>query len=206
MTTQQVPAQSPPAAGDAVAEFSEHRKRLVRHAVKALNPDAAIPIIERFDAVPALSEVVVAALESLKVAEEELVASTEEMAEARDRLERDAYHYRLIFDLAPVALLVTDRNGAILEVNKAAAALLRRDVYHLERKPVTSMIPQDSRTQFRELLRRLTLTEGVTRWVFTIERATDAPVTVTAAVHVIPDGPGGSALYWALRPVDGPDR
>lgn len=202
MTTPHVPVGSPAKVGDGVTEFSAHRKRLLRHAVQALNPDAAIPVTERFDAVPALSEVVVAALESLKVAEEELASVNEKMREARERLERDVYHYRLIFDLAPVALLVTDRNGAILEVNTAASALLRRAPDHLERKPITAMIPQEARTQFREQLRRLTLTEAATRWVFTIDRATDAPVTVNAAVQVIPDGPGGSALYWALRPAE----
>src|SRR5262245_35422046 len=52
-------------------------------------------------------------LEELMVAEEELRQQNEELAAARDELENQKNRYQDLFDFAPDAYIVTDREGII---------------------------------------------------------------------------------------------
>ena len=182
-----------------VAQFGQYRAKLVKHAATALEVDAERPLEQKPEVIPVLAEVVSAALDEMKAAEVELTEANDRLLAARADMERQLRHYRLAFSSAPVALMITDLHGGILEVNQAAATLLRGDPYYLERKPIANMVPQPMRSQFRGQMRRLSLTEGVSGWRFTIERTRDAPIEVIAAVHVVPEGPGGSSLHWAIR-------
>src|SRR5438270_12214903 len=53
--------------------------------------------------------------EELRVAEEEIRQQGEELEESRHRIEQERWRYRELFDLAPVAYLVTDPAGLIRE-------------------------------------------------------------------------------------------
>jgi PAS domain S-box-containing protein len=58
-------------------------------------------------------------------------------------------HYFELFDLAPEAQIVTDCHGTIVEVNRAAAALLRRRADRLIGKPLAALVALESRSAFR---------------------------------------------------------
>jgi hypothetical protein len=78
-----------------------------------------------------------------------------------------------------------------------------RDTYHLEGKPIPAIVPREHRSEFRQQLSRLSVTVGVSNWRFTVERPTDSPLEVTAAVHMIPSAlTGSAALYWHVRAVE----
>lgn len=192
----QTPA-SPPE--DFAASFAQQRQRLLRHAASLISPDGAVTTDP--EALPKLSQLMLAALETLKVAEEELVDDRRRAAAARLATARRVAQLEVLFDLAPTALILTTADTSIRETNKAAASLLTRDAYKLEGKQLLNMIPRAQQALFREQLARVIEIGTVAAWSFTIERQADVPIPVTAAVEVIADvGIGARALYWNIRP------
>jgi PAS domain S-box-containing protein len=80
----------------------------------------------------------------------ELVERRDELSHALDR-ERE--RYRELFELAPVAYLITSAAGVIQEANAAAAELLGVAPRYLLHKPLAVFVELDGRTAFRGLLR-----------------------------------------------------
>ena len=194
-----------PELGESVVEFAatleSQRKRMLQQASIALCPPGALPITEQFDAVPRLSALLAASLEELKVAQEELSRQQEALVESQTKDERLLTYYRMLFELAPTATIVTDLNAAIRDVNGAACTLLKREAHLLHRKPLTALVRREHRQSFRVGLARLAITKGATNWVFALERHTDVPLTVRASVNIIPDRSLGSgSLLWQLHP------
>jgi two-component system phosphate regulon sensor histidine kinase PhoR len=68
-----------------------------------------------------------------------------ELDEARRLLELERRRYRELFDLAPVGYLVTDLDGAVLEANAAACALLGRDETALVGRMLHELVAADRR-------------------------------------------------------------
>jgi PAS domain S-box-containing protein len=183
------------------ATVESQRKRMLHRASVTLCPPGALPITEQFDAVPQLSALLTASLEELKVAQEELTQQQEALIESRAQTERLLSYYRLLFELSPTPTIVTDLNAAIRDANRAACALLKRTSSSLNRKPLAALVPPEQRASFRAALTRLELTHGASNWVFSLDRHTDVPVTVNAAVCTIPDRTIGSgALLWQIFP------
>src|SRR6266480_3829563 len=79
------------------------------------------------------------ALEELQVAEEELHVQTEELSTSRSLLEAEQARYRTLFEKAPVAYVVTDRQGVIRDANQAAMSLLGIDDDEMLRTPLAAM-------------------------------------------------------------------
>lgn len=193
-----------PGTGDTfVAAFSRQRlqllqrsSRLVKQAGDALSAAADRDVAE-------LSGLLATSLEELKVVEDELLERHETLDSIREELEAEVRTARRLFDLAPVSLLVTDLVGGVVDANRAAAALLRRERDQLERKPLAAFIPRPERSDFRERLARLSIVEGVFDWRFTIQPTGEQAIPVSAAVHVVRNvgERGSAALYWSLRPI-----
>ena len=187
-------------ADDLVTAFAQQRQVLLKHTADLLcgEPLGMRQPVERE---AKLSAILVASLEELKVAEEELLERTEALADLRDEQEQRVHATRQLFELAPVCLLVTDCYGNILDANRACQLVLKRNMTSLERQPLARFIPTDDRRSFRDGLTRLVETEGVSDWRLQLIPPTDAPVVVTAAVQVVrrSDGPQGTQLFWALR-------
>jgi PAS domain S-box-containing protein len=80
------------------------------------------------------------ALEELEVASEELYQQNEELLNTRQSLEAERQRYQNLFDFAPDAYLVTDRQGIIESINGAAESLfnVRRD--YAQNKSLTLLI------------------------------------------------------------------
>lgn len=187
---------------DFLASFAAQRQRILGHAAHVLNehPDLAA-VVDAADAPRPLPSVLLASLEAMKVAEEELRRQFEIVESTRVTLTSERDRFRNLFENAPAALMLTDPVGSIHEVNRAAAALLGRDAYHLERKPMPALVPPEERATFRHALGRIAITRGATDWRFTIQRQRDMPALVRAAVSIVADSRFGSALYWHLEPV-----
>lgn len=188
---------------DFLTTFSAQRQRMLGHAARVLTqgPDSWAP--ETGDDAPRpLSAMLLASLEELKVAEEELMRQHEAFESTRAGLSGERDRFRMLFENAPTALLLTDPVGSIHEVNRAAATLFGRDAYYLERKPLAALVPAEERAAFRHALGRIALARGTTDWRFTIQRHRDMPVQVRAGVSIVADPRFGSALYWHLEPMD----
>lgn len=151
--------------------------------------------------VQAVAGLLMTAIEELKVAEEELRVQNATLEAQRAGVDERTRHYRQLFFDAPLAGLLTDTHGTIVEANAEAGAMLRREPRHLERKPIAALIPVESRDVFRQQFSRLKLEDGVRSWKFPIGRAGHVPLEVCATVKLIPDlGPTRSGLlYWVLR-------
>ena len=94
----------------------------------------------------------VAALESLQAAEEELHQQHEELGAAQGALDRERLRYRSLFDEAPVPYLVTGFDGMIREANRAAVELLGVERGELTRQALMTYVAPDDRRAFREQL------------------------------------------------------
>lgn len=185
---------------DLLTAFAQQRRVLLRHTVECLGDEAGIVRPDNGAQRDKLSGILVASLEELKVAEEELLERTKRLADLRDELEHQVHAARELFDLSPAYLLVTDRYGSILETNEATAAFFRRPAAQLERQPLPRFIPMDDRRSFRDGLARIAETEGVSDWKFELLRPTDSAQFVSAAVRVVKSHEApGTRLFWSLR-------
>ncbi|SDQ23609.1 GAF and ANTAR domain-containing protein [Quadrisphaera sp. DSM 44207] len=102
------------------------------------------------------------------------------------------------------ALIVTDQDGAVLEANAAAGALLGVPHPHLRCRPVLAYVPPAQRRTARDLLSRV-LREGSARDRVVLRSRSRADLPVDAVVTAIEGvGPvpaaGTAALHWVLVP------
>jgi len=181
------------------------RRTVLQRATTLIDAPSDIPFVERFDAIPSLSALLTTTLEELKVAEEELRDQNERLIAQRAASEEHTRHYRQLFLHAPIPAIVTDFYGTIQESNLAAAKLFRREANHLARKPLAALLPPDRREVFRRQLGLVTNTlDGVRDWTLVMQRVGDMPVTVHAAVEVVPDvgATRSGLLYWMLHVAD----
>jgi PAS domain S-box-containing protein len=182
------------------------RRTVLLRATTLLDGREDIPFVERFDAIPTLSALLMTSLEELKVAEEELREQNERLLAQRSATEAQTRYYRQLFLHAPTPAFVTDFYGTIHETNLAAAKLFRREAEHLERKPLAALLAPERREAFRRQLRLMTETvDGVRDWALTMQRVGDVPVTVRAEVEVVPNvgATNSGLLYWMLHVTGG---
>jgi PAS domain S-box-containing protein len=135
------------------------------------------------------------ALEELRVTEEQLRADERYVSSVQSDRER----YRMLFEQAPTAYLLTDRDGAVRQANLRASALLGVGRQWLIGKPLVSFVQLEDRKAFRQRLLRPDGLDGV-EWDLRLQPRHGFPVRARAQVGVVTD-PGGalSALAWVLR-------
>jgi PAS domain S-box-containing protein len=147
-------------------------------------------------------EVLLAALEELSIAEEELRAQHGALLAAQSLLEIEQRKYRTLFDFAPDPYLVTDENGIIEEANAAVGELLGVPTRLLATRPVISFIETHARREFRAHLTGLATSGRVDKWNLEIKAADGRLVPVEVTISTLPS-PNGSrkSLCWLLRDV-----
>ena len=152
------------------------------------------------------AEQILAAMGDLEVAHEELRVAEEELAEQREQIERlvarhdSSQRWRdHLFGLLPMALLVTDPDGKILEANASAADLLGVRPVHLPGKPLIVYVEPTHRRRVRDLLGRLAQGEPGRQATVTMTPRSGEPVTVDLIALSDPDGSSGT-LRWVVLP------
>lgn len=194
----------PPFTRDSDSAFGalvRARQTVLTRASALLDPEQTLPLAEQYDALPAMTGLLMTSLEELKVAEEELREQNMELLKQSDARESVVEHYRQLFMCAPVPAFVTDIYGTIIEANVAASALFKRDAQRLPRKPFAAMLAQTGREEFRRQLNRIKPDRGVDDWRLTLHRTGDDPVNVRATVSFVPNigATRTGVLYWMLR-------
>lgn len=96
-------------------------------------------------------------LEAAQVVEEELLLS-------HQRIMGDYYHYHDLFQSSPIAYLVTDAKGIIIEANQASSALLNVPHCYLVGKPLVVYIQEGERSTLYTKLNELSLASGLQTW------------------------------------------
>jgi PAS domain-containing protein len=188
-----------------IGALAQCRQTVLRRAHELIggDGDTAVAPETLADATPGVAGLLMASLEELKVAEEELREQNALLAAGRAHEDHERFHYQQLFLLAPAPALVTDRYATILEANIAASTLFRREAQHLARKPMGALLHPAERERFRTQLSRVQSDSRITDWRLVLNRVGDVPIEVRAAVSFIMGlGPTGAGLlYWMLTPV-----
>jgi PAS domain S-box-containing protein len=128
-----------------------------------------------------------------------------ENAELRARLrslEAEHRRYRDLYQLAPDAYLVTDVEGAIQEVNRAAAALLGAPPATLVATTLHGFVAAEDRAAFQARLECLRAEGASLAWTARIQPAAGAPFATTLVAAPLapgPSGPPAAPIAWILR-------
>lgn len=143
-----------------------------------------------------------AALEEIGVAEEELRAQHEALLEAHRQLEIERHRYQALFDAAPDAFIVTDHSGTIVQVNAAASQILGAPTEVLRNQPLITFIESDGRRGFRSHFGSLIVEGRMDKWSMEIKVPDGRKMAVEVSVASLPASDGGKPLYcWILRDV-----
>lgn len=149
---------------------------------------------------PRASEDLQIAIEELRVAEEELRQQNEELQITQRRLEFERQRYLELFEFAPDAYLVTDRNGMIQEANRGAAKLLGVPQEFLIRKPLVMFAAPEARSMLRLRLLHLPAPEQTQVWEMPFQPRSGEPFEAALTVAVSDDQQGAPAsVRWLLR-------
>ena len=135
---------SPSELSEFLARLSEKHSRLTAMAASGENAEVGELMAEVAD----LGE-------QLLVADEELRAQHEQLAESRSKLEALSARNEQLFDASPQALVITDAYGIVLDLNRTASTLLA-GLYGSDgsdsRRPITSLFQAEHRRSIRAMI------------------------------------------------------
>lgn len=145
-------------------EQTEQHFQIIRRWLMALQQQN-LPGWDKIDAVledlQVTCEQMQTRLEFAEAAEEERLQQNQRLAAAYD-------HYRDLFQSAPIAYLVTDADGVILEANGAIAQLLNVPQAYLVGKPLVLYVAEGDRSAFRTHLNQLSYQRDSQIWQMTV--------------------------------------
>ncbi|MBE9012540.1 PAS domain-containing protein, partial [Pseudanabaenaceae cyanobacterium LEGE 13415] len=130
------------------------------------------------------TEEIDAAIEDLQVIYEQMQTRLEMLEEVEEDLFQQQQYYQDIFQFFPIASLVTDANGLILEANQAIAELLNLPHSYVLRKPLAVFIEERDRTEFRTRLNQLAQSNGTQVWQTRLCSRDRTPVSVELHIAI----------------------
>ncbi len=142
------------------------------------------------------------ASETLHLAKEKLLQQTEELAIARARVEAERQRYKDLFEFMLDAYLVSDPQGKIQEVNRAAATLFKIDQSFLVDKVLINFIALQERPAFRAKLTQLQQCDRVQELTVRMQRREGQFFDAALTVAPVRDSQGNLvALRWIVRDI-----
>lgn len=174
----------------------------VRQRTQALQVDyGAAPEPQNYLHKQTLDELYIA-LEKLHQAEEELRAQNEQLAKAKVLVEEERQRYQELFDFAPDAYLITDKNGKIIEANHTASHLLKVSKHFLKDKPFISFICSEERRAFRSQLLRLPNVEQIQEWEISLQQRQGKKIDCSINITTIRNKFGAIVGWrWLIRDI-----
>ena len=143
-----------------------------------------------------------AALQDLSTAEEELRAQHEAIVETQRELEIQRGRYRTLFEFAPDPYFVSDEHGIIEDANDALAELLGQQAMQVIGKSIDSFIHPRIRRELDERLQALSRGNRLDERELEVKARDGRVVPVEARVSILEAGPGGRKSFcWLLRDV-----
>jgi PAS domain S-box-containing protein len=125
------------------------------------------------------------ALEDLQVTYEQMQMSLETIEVVEEELLQQKQYYQNLFQFFPIASLVTDANGLILEANQAIAQLLNVSPIYLVGKPLAVFVAESDRAAFRDHLNRLSQSINIQIWQTSLCPRDGEPVVVELHVAIV---------------------
>ena len=168
---------------------------LYRGANNSVQPEADLLL-------PAAFKELGTASETLHLAKEKLLQQTEELAIARARVEAERQRYKDLFEFMPDAYLVSNAQGKIQEVNRAAATLFKLDQSFLVDKVLVSFIPLQERPAFRAKLTQLQQCVRIQEWTVCMQPRDGQLFDAALTVAPVRDSQSNLiALRWIVRDI-----
>jgi PAS domain-containing protein len=187
---------------DTISPLALQRQRLLQHAAAVIDRD--VSTVGPAD-VARLSQTLLAALELLKVADDQLTEERRMNATTQAAQDQRLAHLDAMFALAPTPLVLTTGETIIRQANVACASLLGVEAETLAGLQLSDMIPRAELSAFRRQLALAIERGGVDAWSFTLQLRRSMPALICATMQVIDDAALGTrALYWHLRPSQEP--
>ncbi|PPS40263.1 response regulator [Chroococcidiopsis sp. TS-821] len=147
-------------------------------------------IAEALDGLQLIHEEMQTSLEAAEVVEQTLLQQNQQIAAAYQ------YYYDL-FQTSPIAYVVTDANGLILEANQAIAQLLKVPQRYLLGKPLAVYVAEGERHDFYTKLSRAK-NSGIQVWQMSICPREDTPLAVEFYVSTVRSDAGLIELRIAV--------
>ncbi|HEY9618178.1 MAG TPA: ATP-binding protein [Microcoleaceae cyanobacterium] len=171
--------------------FYRRIKKIYRRAIQTPMPQELLP--------DALQELQVA-LEKLRLAEEALHQQNEALLDVQQLLELERQRYQDLFEFAPDPYVVTNGQGQIQEVNRAATQLLQRSTPSLTGKPFATLVAPPDRRSFRLKLAQLVRQGDEQEWELTLQLHQGKKLDVALKGAVVRDTKGeASSCRFLLR-------
>jgi len=127
----------------------------------------------------------------------QLAAENQKLRAAYAQLEAaDASHAKL-HDFAPFGFLTLDTQGTILDLNRAAAALLGREKSHLLGRPFAFIVAPEDLPRFLAQLRSCRHSHKIVSSEFSLRGARVEAVLAQFAIALVPDGHARAARFEA---------
>jgi PAS domain S-box-containing protein len=129
----------------------EEQQRIRRRAEEQIQ--------ESYDATSSPSNAEI--LYELRVHQAELEMQNEELRRSEAELERSRHDFEALYESAPVAYYVLNKEGGILESNQYGATLLQSDRRLLQRKPFIVFVHKDHHDRFFRHLHQVFAQSGI---------------------------------------------
>jgi len=143
-----------------------------------------------------------AALQDLSTAEEELRAQHEAIVETQRELEIERRRYRTLFESAPDPYFVADEQGIIEDANDALTGMLGLPAVHIIGKPLDAFIDPDGRRELDARLRALPRGKRLDEPELKVKARDGRVVPVEATISIMESRPGGRKSFcWLLRDI-----
>ena len=178
------------------------RIEAINQRIEALELQAALSLEGRPPLMHEALEALSAALQELRVYGEDLRRHNEDLSAARNAVEAETRRYQELFEFAPDGYLVTDLEGLVREVNRAAAKLLGIRQGFTLGTPLVSLVAVESREAFQAQLARLPESEHVRDWEVRFEPRGREVFPAAINASVVLDGDGRPTdIRWMVRDI-----
>lgn len=109
--------------------------------------------------------------------------------------------YAELFEFAPIAYVVTDRNGLIVDANHWVGELLGLPLVRLVGKPLVTYVMESDKRRFRRLLLRLGDTPGVHEFELVLDSRNGTPFDAELTVATGDAGATDDLLRFTIRDI-----
>lgn len=137
------------------------------------------------------------ALEGLQLIYEEMQSSVEAaeaveiaLIEQNERIAKEYQHYHKLFHSSPIAYLITDPHGLILEANQAIAKMLNIPQRYFLRKPLAVYIAEGDRLKFYTKVNQLSGVDNIQTWQMNLCPRKGKPFATEMKVAIVRNSSG----------------
>lgn len=140
-----------------------------------------------------------AARERLREADERLQHFNTLLKASRGQLDQERRRYFDVFNRAPEAILLTTLDGVVIEVNRAASALVGIPQHEARGRELAAFVPESERASLISEFPSIANSQSSTRRTISLCSLSGRLTRCEAAVGLVSSPDGATQLCWQLR-------